>query len=339
MEEREKRFVGFGELLLRLDTKGHSRFVQAEEFTARYTGAEANVAVSLSIFGWAAWVVSKVPAHEIGDACIGYLRRYGVHTEFVARGGDRLGILYVETGASQRPTKVIYDRAGTAFRTASREDFDWLRILEEKDWFHVSGTAPALGPNVLEILEDGLRAADDLGLTVSLDCNYRSKLWSLEAAGKTLSALLPSCDLFVASPYDAALLFGLPREPGLSALEAAGRQAAELSKRYGIRAVAMSVRAGASASAGELQGLLYVDGGTYASRSYELAIVDRIGGGDAFTAGLIHGLGCGWEPQETIEFATAAACLKHSIPGDFNLVTAEEIRDLMGGGEGSRVAR
>ncbi|MGQ9591171.1 MAG: PfkB family carbohydrate kinase [Planctomycetota bacterium] len=334
-----QRFVGFGDLLLRLDAKLHSRLVQAEEFAARYTGAEANVAVSLALFGWSTWVVSKVPAHEIGDACIAHLRRHGVQADFIARGGDRLGILYVETGAAQRPTKVVYDRTGSSFRTASPEDFDWSRILEGKDWFHASGTAPASGPGVLEILEEGLAAAGDLGLTVSIDCNYRSKLWSAEAAGRTIAALLPSADLFLASPHYAAALFGIAPEPGLAALDAARRQAAELSRRFGLRAVAMTLRDDASASHGRIQGLLHADGDSFASRAYEFPIVDRIGAGDAFAAGVIHGLACGWKREETVEFATAAACLKHSIPGDFNLVTVEEVRDVMGGGGEGRVSR
>jgi 2-dehydro-3-deoxygluconokinase len=242
-------------------------------------------------------------------------------------------------GASQRPTKVVYDRDGSSFREASPGDFDWRRILAGKDWLHLSGTAPALGPGVVRILEEALRTARDLGLTVSLDCNYRSKLWSVEDASRTLSALLPSVNVFVASPHDAAKLFGIAPEGGLSAREASEKQALELCRRFGLRAVAMTLREGGSASEDDLAGLLCIEGRTFVSRKYDLSIVDRIGGGDAFTAGLVHGLGSGREPREVVEFAAAAACLKHSIPGDFNLATEEEVRALVRGSGGGHVSR
>jgi len=334
-----KRFVAFGDLMLRLDAKDHVRLVQAEEFVARYTGAEANVAVSLAGFGWDAWVVSKVPDHEIGRACVDAFRRHGVRTEHVARGGDRLGLLYVEKGASQRPTKVIYDRRGTSFSEASPEDFDWARILEGKDWFHFSGTGPALGPGVTRILTRGVAMARELGVTVSFDPNYRSKLWGVEDAGRTLLPFLSSADVFVGSPQDVSLLFGIEAAAGLEPREAGARLAEELCRRFGLRAAAMTIRSGSSASANDIEGLLCVGGRTFSSREYHVEIVDRIGTGDAFAAGAIHGLGCGWEPQAIIDFAAAAACLKHSIPGDFNLVTEEEVLDLVRGGGGGRVAR
>jgi 2-dehydro-3-deoxygluconokinase len=334
-----KRFVAFGELLLRLDTKDHARLVQAEEFVARYTGAEANVAVSLAGFGWDAWVVSKVPDHEIGQACLNAIRRFGVKTEHIVRGGDRLGLLYVETAASQRPTLVIYDRRGSSFSEASLEDFDWERILDGKDWLHFSGTAPALGPGVRQILERGLATARRLGVTVSFDPNYRSKLWGVEEAGRTLLPLLSSADVFVGSPHDASLLFGIEVEAGLAPREAGARLALELCRRFGLRAAAMTLRGGNSASANDIEGLLCVEGQTYSSREYHVEIVDRIGTGDAFAAGAIHGLGRGWEPQAVIEYAVAAACLKHSIPGDFNLVTEAEVLQIVRGAVGIRVAR
>jgi 2-dehydro-3-deoxygluconokinase len=334
-----RRFVAFGELLLRLDAKGYSRFVQAEEFTARYTGAEANVAVSLSGFGWETWAVSKVPEHEIGQACINGLRRHGVNVEHVVRGGERLGLLYLETGASQRPTKVIYDRGHSSFSEALPEEFDWARILEGKDWLHFAGTAPALGPGIVRILEDGLRMARKLGVTVSCDSNYRSKLWSVEEAARVLSGLLGSVDVFIGGRGDAERLFGIAAEPGAPPDDAAAAQARELCRRFGFRAVAMTLREGASASVNRLAGLFCRDGHCHVSRRHEIAIVDRIGGGDAFTAGIIHGLGSGWDGQDVAEFAAAASCLKHSIPGDFNLVTAEEVQDLIRGDGGGRVRR
>ncbi|HAK96783.1 MAG TPA: 2-dehydro-3-deoxygluconokinase [Planctomycetes bacterium] len=334
-----KRFVAFGELLLRLDVKDHARFVQAEEFAARWTGAEANVAVSLACFGWEAWVASKAPDHEIGQACIDEIRRHGVRTEHVARGGERLGLLYVEQGASQRPTKVIYDRRGSSFSEASPEDFDWERILDGKDWLHFSGTGPALGAGVRRIIEEGLAAAHRRGLTVSFDPNYRAKLWSVEEAGRALRPLLSSADVFIGSPYDASLLFGIETEAGLAPREMSAQLAAELCRRFGLRAAAMTLRGGDSASANDIAGLLCAGGRTFSSREYRVEIVDRIGTGDAFAAGVIHGLGRGWEPQAVIDFAAAAACLKHSIPGDFNLATEAEVLDLVRGGGGGRVAR
>jgi len=325
------KIVAFGELLLRLDTKGHERFVQAGEFTARYTGGEANVAVALALWGHEALAVSKVPAHEIGQACVNYLRRYGVNTDWVARGGQRLGILYVETGASQRPSKVIYDRSPSSFREIQPGEFDWPTILAGKDWLHFTGTAPALGPNVRHVLDDALRTARRLGVTVSFDCNYRSTLWSVEEARAVLPPLVEHVDVFVGTTYDTELLFGISGSPADSA--------AHLRERFGLKHVAYTLRQSESASVNRLAGLLSSAKGSWASREYEVHLVDRIGGGDAFSAGLIHGLTSGWEPRAIVEFAVAASCLKHSIPGDFNLVSLEEVQQLVQTGEAGRVRR
>lgn len=327
-----KKVVTFGELLLSLAPKGFNRFVQAEEFTAKYTGAEANVAASLAQFGFEAYAVSRVPEHEMGQACINYLRRYGIDTQYVARGGERLGLLYLETGASQRATKVIYDRAHSSIRDAQRNEFDWQAILAGKDWFHFSGTAPALGGNVRAILDDALRAAHELGVPVSCDCNYRSKLWGIEEAGRVLTELMPRVDCFLGGREDAGKLFGVYAE---SESEAAAR----LRERFGFNWVAMTLRQGVSASVNNLAGLLCCDAGCHVSREYEMQIVDRVGGGDAFTAGIIYGILSECDPQRTVEFATAASCLKHAILGDFNLVSAEEVEQLLAGGESGRVQR
>jgi 2-dehydro-3-deoxygluconokinase len=325
------KFVAFGELLLRLDTKGYERLVQAGEFTARFTGGEANVAASLALWGHEATAVSKVPTHEIGQACVNYLRRFGVNADFVTRGGDRLGILYVETGASQRPSKVLYDRAHTSFREARPEDFDWEAILAGRNWFHFTGTAPALGQGVRCVLEDALRTAKRLGVTVSFDCNYRSTLWSVAEARAVLPPLMQYVDMFVGTSHDAELLFDIPGEPPESA--------ARLRERYGFRHVAYTLRQAASASINRLAGLFCSDDGSWTSREYEMHMVDRIGGGDAFTAGLVHGIVSGWAGKRTVEFAVAASCLKHSIPGDFNLVSLEEVEQLVETGEAGRVRR
>jgi 2-dehydro-3-deoxygluconokinase len=325
------KIVAFGELLLRLDTKGHERFVQAGEFTARYTGGEANVAAALAQWGHEALAVSKVPAHEIGQACVDFLRRYGVNTDWVARGGQRLGILYVEIGASQRPSKVIYDRSPSSFREIRPGEFDWPAILAGKDWLHFTGTAPALGAGVRHALDDALRTARGLGVTVSFDCNYRSTLWSVEEARTVLPGLVPQVDVFVGTTYDTEMLFGISGAPAESA--------AQLRERFGLKQVAYTLRQGESASVNRLAGLLCDAGGSWTSREYEIHPVDRIGGGDAFTAGLIHGLASGWEPRAIVEFAAAASCLKHSIPGDFNLVSLEEVKQLMETGDAGRVRR
>jgi len=325
------KIVAFGELLLRLDTKGHERFVQAGEFTARYTGGEANVAAALALWGHEALAVSKVPAHEIGQACVNYLRCYGVNTDWVARGGQRLGILYVETGASQRPSKVIYDRSASSFREIRPGEFDWPTILAGKDWLHFTGTAPALGPSVRHVLDDALRTARRLGVTVSFDCNYRSTLWSVEEARAVLPGLVPQVDVFVATTYDTEMLFGISGPPADSA--------ARLRERFGLKHVAYTLRQSESASVNRLAGLLCDSRGSWTSREYEMHLVDRIGGGDAFTAGLIHGLTSGWEPRAIVEFAAAASCLKHSIPGDFSLVSLEEVQQLVQTGEAGPVQR
>ncbi len=332
-----KRVVTFGELLLSLSPQGHQRLVQADSFTARYTGAEANVAVSLAGFGAGAYAVSKVPEHEIGQACINYLRRYGVNTEFIVRGGERLGVLYVEAGASQRPTQVIYDRLHTSIRDARPEEFDWETIFQGKDWFHFSGTAPALGDNVRAVLGDALAVARRLGLTVSCDGNYRSKLWGLDEAGRVLGRLLEHVDVYVGGREDPQKLFGLgpPGEGPEQDQEAAD----ELRRRFGLRQVALTVRQGRSATVNRLSAVLCDVLGCYTSGEYEIEIVDRIGGGDAFSAGLIYGMISGYDPQRTIDFATAAACLKHTIPGDFNLVSAGEVERLMADPGAGRIQR
>ncbi|MBM4090888.1 MAG: sugar kinase [Planctomycetes bacterium] len=320
--------VAFGELLLRLDTPGHDRFVQAEQFAARYTGGEANVAVALAQWGLETFAVSKVPAHEIGQACVNALRRYGVNTDHVLRGGDRLGILYVETGASQRASKVIYDRGDTSFRALKQGELDWKAILSGRDWLHVTGTAPALGENVRAVVQDGLRSAKRLGVTVSLDVNYRSSLWPVSEARRVLGELLPDVDVLAGTPHDAAALFDISGE--------AADSAQAMRQRFGLRTVAYTLRSGSGASDGSFSGLLCDAEGVHESRRYDIQFVDRVGGGDAFTAGLVYGLLSQWPARHTIEFAAAAGCLKHSIPGDFNLVSLEEVQALANGvGTGS----
>ncbi len=326
-----KSVVTFGELLLRLDTRGYERFVQSEGFGARYTGGEANVAAELAQWGVETFAVSKVPDHEIGQACVNYLRRFSINTDWVLRGPGRLGVLYVETGASQRSSKVVYDRDHTCFRGIRRGELDWDAILRGKDWFHFTGTAPALGPNVLAALKDGLRAAKRKKVTVSFDCNYRSTLWKHEEAARVLKGLMEYVDVFVGTHHDARTMFGIDAQPAESA--------ALLRRRFGFRAVAYTLREGASASANRFGGLLCDAKGCDVSRSYDMQMVDRIGGGDAFTGGLIYSMLFRLPRRRMIEFAAAAGCLKHTIPGDFNLVSINEVQALADGDATGRIRR
>lgn len=333
--------VTFGELLLRLDPCGFQRFAQSEMFEARYTGAEANVAVSLAAFGVEARVVSKVPDHEIGQACINSLRRYGVDTSFIARGGDRLGILFVETGASQRPSKVIYDRGHSSIRDIKPGEFDWQRILAGMQWFHFSGTAPALGANVVAVLEEALDAARRLGLKTSCDCNYRRKLWTEQEAGRVLSGLLNRVDVFIGGMEDAERLLGVHIPANLQDRENASAEyaAKHLLNQFGLTWVAMTLRSGASASTQRYTGMVCNWQDCVFSRDYEIQVVDRIGAGDAFAAGIVFQILSGSDAVRVVEFATAAACLKHTIRGDFNLVSAQEVEQLLEGGQAGRVQR
>lgn len=341
MDGDRKAVVTFGELLLRLDPIGMDRFVQADSFKARYTGAEANVAVCLAGFGVDAYAVSKVPDHEIGQACINYLRRFGVHTEYIARGGERLGVLYVETGCSQRPSKVIYDRAHSSIREVRRGEFDWNTIFAGKQWFHFSGTAPALGENVVAVLEEALDAAKRKGLTTSCDCNYRSKLWGTEEASRVLTRLLKQVDVFVGGVEDARKLFGVdvPEQLRDDENATAEHAAQRLWEVFGFSWVAMTLRSGESASVNRYAGMVCSAQGCAFSRDYEIQIVDRVGAGDAFMAGLVHQILSGADPAQTVEFATAAGCLKHTIPGDLNLVSVQEVTHLLEGGQAGRVQR
>jgi 2-dehydro-3-deoxygluconokinase len=337
--------VGFGELMLRLNPPGHERIVQASEFEVRYTGGEANIAVMLAGLGFDTYAVSRVPGHELGQACINYLRRFGVNTDHVARGGDHLGIMYLETGAAQRGSKVIYDRDHTSIRGATPADFDWHAILENADWFHFSGTAPALGENVRAVLREGLSVAQQLGVTVSCDLNYRAKLWGTEEARRVMTGLMPFVDVLVGNEEDVAKVFGITAEGSdviRGDLEVPSYQkvAEQIAATFGFRYVATTLRTSVSASINRWAGMLYDGKRHYVSRSYEIhPIVDRVGGGDSFTAGLIFGLVQGFDLQACVDFATAASCLKHSIPGDFNLVTIDEVEALIAGDESGRVQR
>jgi 2-dehydro-3-deoxygluconokinase len=323
---RAHRAVAFGDLLLRLNPPGVERFVQASTFEARYTGAEANVAAMLASLGVEARVVSKVPRNEIGDACLAYLRGRGIDTSHVARGGDRLAVFYLENGVAQRPSKVIYDRARSSFTEVRLEDVDWSAALEGADWLHFSGTAPAAGTGVVATLRAGLEAAHANGIRISFDLNYRSRLWSPEEARHVLSELMPHVDVLIGNDEAIATVFGGDAE--------------QLVERFELSYVATTRRLNLSASANDWSGTLFDGSKDHASPVYEIRpVVDRVGAGDAFSAGIVFGFLEGWEPQRCVDFAAAASCLKHSIVGDFNLAGREEIEALAAGDTSGRIQR
>ena len=317
-----KRIVTFGEIMMRLNPEGYGRFVQADKFEACYAGGEANVAVSLAYYGNDAAFCTTVPAHEIGQCAVNALRHFGVDTSAMVRGGPRLGVYFVEKGASQRGGKVIYDRANSAIALAKREDFDWNAILDGADWFHWTGITPALGGELPEIVLDALKKCREKGITVSCDLNYRGKLWTREKAGEVMSRLVPYVDVCIGNEEDAADVFGIhAADTDVSAgkLNQEGyiSVAKQICKRFGCKKVAITLRGSLSASDNNWAGMLYDGEKAYFSKNYLIHIVDRVGGGDSFGGGLIHALLKEWQPQQVIEFAAAASCLKQTIEHDF----------------------
>ena len=339
-----KRIVTFGEIMLRLAPEGYYRFTQADSYGATYGGGEANVAVSLANYGMDAAFVTKLPAHDIGQAGVNSLRKYGVDTSFIARGGNRVGIYFLEKGASQRPSKVIYDRAGSSIAEATTADFDWAKIFKGADWFHFTGITPALGDNVAEICLEACKKAKEMGLSVSCDLNYRKKLWSREKAGKVMGELMPYVDVCIANEEDAGDVFGIKAENtdiagGKLNHEGYKSVAKQLADRFGFKKVAITLRSSISANDNDWAAMLYDGEEYYFSKSYRMHIVDRVGGGDSFGGGLIYASLMDMAPQATIEFAVAASCLKHSIEGDFNMVSVAEVESLAGGDGSGRVQR
>lgn len=338
------KIVCFGELMLRLNPEGYLRFEQAKSFDASFGGGEANVAVSLAHFNMDAAFVSKFPAHAIGDMAVRSLRAEGVSTEKIVRGGERMGIYYLEKGASQRPSKVIYDRKYSSIGMADRADFDWETILDGAEWFHFTGITPALGDNVAEITLDALKVCKSKGIKVSCDLNFRKKLWSSEKAGKIMGELCRYVDVCIANEEDAEKVFGIQPdhndvEGGKLNREGYIDVAKKLSERFGFEKVAITLRESISANDNNWAAMLYADGEAFFSKKYAVHIVDRVGGGDSFGAGLIYGLMNAYDNQKTIEFAVAASCLKHTIETDFNYVSVDEVNTLMKGDGSGRVQR
>lgn len=339
-----KKVVTLGEIMLRLSTPGYERFVQADSFDVNYGGGEANVCVSLANYGLDARFVTKVPKHEIGQSAVNALRRYGVDTSYIARGGDRLGIYFLESGASQRASKVIYDRAHAAIAEADPSDFNWKEIFKGVDWFHFTGITPALGDKAAVITLEACKAAKEMGVTVSVDLNFRKKLWTPEKANEVMSQLMKYVDVCIGNEEDAEKVFGIKAahtditkgEIDHAAYETVAKQLVE---RFGFKYVASTLRESYSASDNGWSALLYDGEKSYLSKKYDVRIVDRVGGGDSFASGLIYGLITEMPLQGALEYAVAASALKHTIPGDFNLISKEEVETLTKGDGSGRVQR
>ena len=338
------RVVTFGEVMLRLAPEGYLRFVQADRFQAAMGGAEANVAVDLCCLGLESAFVTKLPRHEIGQLAVNSLRKFGVDTQYILRDGARVGIYYCEKGASQRPSKVIYDRAGSAIAEAVPGDFDWDAIFENAGWFHFTGITPALSETCAALCLEACRAAQKRGIPVSCDLNYRKNLWSRERAGQVMGGLMPYITLLIANEEDAADVFAIRAEgsdvnTGKLSKEGYADVVRQLSESFGIPEIAITLRQSISANDNIWAAMLYSNKQCYFSREYPVHIVDRVGGGDSFGAGLIYATLTGLDAQERLDFAVAASCLKHAVEGDFNLVSAEEVRKLAGGDASGRVLR
>lgn len=338
------RVVTFGEIMMRINPEGYRRFLQSDKFEVSYAGGEANVAAGLAQFGIDAAFVTKLPAHEIGQCAVNEIRRFGVDTSLIVRGGARLGVYFVEKGASQRASKVIYDRAGSAVALSEPRDYDWDAIFDGADWFHWTGITPALGGRLPEICQEACRKAKEKGLTVSCDLNFRKKLWTSEKAGEVMGTLLPYVDVCIANEEDAKDVFGIEAEntdlnSGKLDRNAYISVAEQLSRRFGLKKTAITLRTSISASDNDWSGMLYSDGKACFAPTYHLRIVDRVGGGDSFGAGLIYSLLNGYDDQKAINFAVAASALKHSIEHDFNLVSVSEVEALAAGNASGRVQR
>lgn len=338
------KIITLGEIMLRLSPVGCYRFVEVDKFNVIWGGGEANVAVSCANYGHDAYFVSKLPTHEIGQAAVNALRRYGVHTDHIARGGERVGIYYCETGASMRPSKVIYDRAHSAISEADPEDFDFDKIMEGADWFHWSGITPAISDKAAELTKFACEAAKRHGVTVSVDLNFRKKLWTSEKAQSIMKPLMKYVDICIGNEEDAELCLGFKPDADVEGgnTDAEGYKAIfeQMMKEFGFKYVVSTLRESYSATHNGWKAMIYDGKEFYVSKRYDInPIIDRVGGGDSFSGGLIHGLLTYKTQGEALEFAVAASALKQTIPGDFNLVTTSEVEALAGGSANGRVQR
>ena len=338
------KIVTMGELMLRLSPEGNYRFIQADSFQIIPGGGEANVAISCANYGHDCYFVSKLPKHALGQIALNGMRRYGVNCDFVARGGDRVGLYYAETGASMRPSKVIYDRAHSAIAEAKPEDFDFDKIFEGADWFHWSGITPAISDASAECLRQACIAAKKHGVTVSVDLNFRKKLWTSEKAISVMRPLMQYVDVCIGNEEDAELCLGFKPDADVEGgqTDAAGYEGIfrQMMQEFGFKYVVSTLRESFSATHNGWKALIYDGKEFYQSKRYDInPIIDRVGGGDSFSGGLIHGLLTKPTQGEALEFAVAASALKHTIPGDFNLVSVEEVEALAGGSANGRVQR
>lgn len=338
-----KKVVTMGEIMLRLSTQ-QERFVQANKFDIIYGGGEANVAVSLANYGYDAYFVTKLPKHEIGQSAVNELRKYGVKTDYILRGGDRVGIYFSETGASMRPSKVIYDRAHSAIAEARVDEFDFEIIFKDASWFHISGITPAISENARVFTIEAAKAAKKAGATVSVDLNYRKKLWTTEEAQSIMTKLMDYVDVCIGNEEDAALCLGFhPEGTDVTSgkLDIAGyeKMMKQMIEKFGFKYVVSSLRESYSASDNGWSACISDGNEFYHSRKYDVRIIDRVGGGDSFAGGLICGLLDGKDMKDSLEYSVAASALKHTINGDFNLVSREEVDTLVGGDASGRVQR
>jgi len=339
-----KYTVGLGDMLASFSPKGFERFSQAHEFDVTYTGAEANVLGSLSNFGLNTKFVCRIPDNDIGDASIRHLRSLGIDTSCVVRGGKRLGVLYLEKGASQRPSKVIYDRLDSGICEAQASDFDFEKIFEDACWFHFTGITPALSKTTPEVIKQACIVAKKAGCTISCDLNYRKNLWTSEEAKKVMEPLLEYVDVLIANEEDVEKVLGIKAkgtdvETATLSHDGYIEVAKLLSEKYNLKAVATTLRESINASINNWSALLYTNSKAYISKKYQIQIINRVGGGDSFSAGLIYALQSGKDSQNAVEFAAAASCLKHTIEYDYNMVSVKEVEALANGAGNGRVQR
>lgn len=338
------KYATLGEIMLRLSTPGAQRFVQAKSFDVCYGGGEANVAVSLCNYGEEAALITKIPDNDIGQACVNSLREFGVDTSKILRGGKRLGIYFLETGYSMRPSQVVYDRADSAIAQAKPEEFDFKKLLADVQWLHISGITPALSENSAKITLEALKTAKELGITTSFDLNFRAKLWTKEQAQAAMIPMMKYVDYVIGNEEDAQNCLGFQMDGDVTSgkLDVAKYEImlAELCKKYGFKGAATSLRESHSATWNGWSTALSINGKFYHSKHYDInPIVDRVGGGDSFSAGLIYGLTHFDDPQQAVEFSAAASALKQTIPGDTNHVTVKEVLKLASGDASGRVQR
>ena len=338
------KVITMGEIMLRLSTPNNEKFIQADEFDVNYGGGEANVAVSLANYGHDAEFVTAVPDNEIGECAVAALRKYNVSTKHIARCGERLGIYYLESGSSMRPSKVVYDRAHSSISTATEADFNFDEIFEGADWFHFTGITPAVSDAAAELTEKALIAAKKHGVKVSVDLNFRKKLWSSEKAQKVMTNLMKYVDVCIGNEEDAELCLGFKPDADVEAghTDAEGYKGIfqQMMKEFGFKYVVSTLRESFSATHNGWKAMIYNGEEFYTSKRYDIdPIIDRVGGGDSFSGGIIHGLMTKPNQGAALEFAVAASALKHTINGDFNLVSVEEVEALAGGDASGRVQR